>query len=61
LGRALMDTAFGAVIERRFSGEGKLATRWKDSVSRGIAALERTDGGARHRLHGTHQGRNVGR
>ena len=39
-----MDTAFGAVIQRRFSGEGKLGSRWNDSVGRGIAALEGTNG-----------------
>jgi glutathione S-transferase len=41
LGRGLIDTAFGVIIERRFSGaDSTLAARWLGAVRRAIDALE---------------------
>jgi glutathione S-transferase len=43
LGRALIDGAFGVVIQRRFGGAGvksALADRWLESIPRALAALE---------------------
>ena len=41
IGRSLIDSAFGAVIDRRYSAGATLAARWLEAVKRGIAALDR--------------------
>ncbi|HYC46174.1 MAG TPA: glutathione S-transferase family protein [Burkholderiales bacterium] len=38
-GRALIDSAFGAVIDRRYSAGSTLATRWIEAVNRGVGTL----------------------
>ena len=40
LGRALIDSAFGCVIDRRYSAGTTLAARWLESAKRGVKALD---------------------